>query len=171
MIQVVSTSADYAAQTRPQNSQVAKDVDALAATLGNSKTTKASEVASQAQAVNDKDNVAGKKVKEEGRTQSAAQMAANEAELTKKKASEEEDAARFADKLSELTRGFGLSFSIEKDLNRTIVTVTDKNTDEVIRQIPTEEFIKRAKRICETRSEMQGVSSEDFKGIFLDNDA
>ena len=42
MIQVVSTSADYAAQTRPQNSQVAKDVDALAATLGNSKTTKAS---------------------------------------------------------------------------------------------------------------------------------
>ena len=65
MIQVVSTSADYAAQTRPQNSQVAKDVDALAATLGNSKTTKASEVASQAQAVNDKDNVAGKKVKEE----------------------------------------------------------------------------------------------------------
>lgn len=171
MIQIISTSADYAAQTKPQNTQVAKDVDAHAASVSNTKTTKAQEVESQAKAVNDKDNIAGKKIKEDGRSLSTTEIMAEEAGLAKKAVGDEEDATRFAEKLSELTRGFGLSFSVEKDLNRTIVKITDKKTDEVIRQIPSEEFVELAKRICETRSEMQGVSSEDLKGIFLDNDA
>nr|WP_286206732.1 flagellar protein FlaG [Thauera linaloolentis] len=40
-----------------------------------------------------------------------------------------------------------LHFSIDKDINRTIVKVVDASTDEVIRQIPSEEIIAIAKAV------------------------
>ncbi len=45
-----------------------------------------------------------------------------------------------------------LQFSIEKDLDLTVVKVVNPNTDEVVRQIPSEEFIAIAKGFEETRS-------------------
>jgi len=45
-----------------------------------------------------------------------------------------------------------LQFSIEQDLNLTVVKVINPNTDEVVRQLPSEEFIAIAKAFDETNS-------------------
>ncbi len=45
-----------------------------------------------------------------------------------------------------------LQFSVEQDLDLTVVKVVNPNTDEVVRQIPSEEFIAIAKAFEETRS-------------------
>lgn len=46
-----------------------------------------------------------------------------------------------------------LRFSVDHDTGRTVVKVTDANTQEVIRQIPAEEVLKLAKEI----DRMQGL--------------
>lgn len=38
---------------------------------------------------------------------------------------------------------------MEKDLDKTLITVTDRSNDKVIRQIPSEEFVQMAKNIRE----------------------
>ncbi len=45
-----------------------------------------------------------------------------------------------------------LQFSVEQDLNLTVVKVVNPDTDEVVRQIPSEEFIAIARAFEETRS-------------------
>ncbi|MBF0265366.1 MAG: flagellar protein FlaG [Gammaproteobacteria bacterium] len=40
-----------------------------------------------------------------------------------------------------------LAFSIDKDLGQIVVNVTDKKTDETIRQIPSEEFLELARNL------------------------
>ncbi len=45
-----------------------------------------------------------------------------------------------------------LQFSVEQDLNLTVVKVINPQTDEVVRQIPSEEFIAIARAFEETRS-------------------
>lgn len=44
-------------------------------------------------------------------------------------------------------RSQGLEFSIDEDSHRTIVKIVDKNTKDVIRQIPTEEALEIAKAL------------------------
>lgn len=65
--------------------------------------------------------------------------------------------------LNKLTHKMGseLSFSVDSELNQVVVTVTDLNTREVIRQIPSEEMIALARRL----KEMDGGS--DAKGVIL----
>ena len=46
-----------------------------------------------------------------------------------------------------------LRFSVDRDTGRTVVKVTDANTQEVIRQIPAEEVLKLAKEL----DRMQGL--------------
>jgi len=43
-------------------------------------------------------------------------------------------------------------FSVDRELNMTVVKVVDPRTDEVVRQIPAEEFIDIAKALRESRS-------------------
>lgn len=50
-----------------------------------------------------------------------------------------------------------LHFSIDEDTGRTIIKVTDARTDEVIRQIPTEEAIE----IARTLDKVQGLLFND----------
>lgn len=50
-----------------------------------------------------------------------------------------------------------LHFSIDEDTGRTIIKVMDTNTDEVIRQIPTEEAIE----IAHTLDKVQGLLFND----------
>ncbi len=50
-----------------------------------------------------------------------------------------------------------LRFSIDEDTGRTIIKVTDARTDEVIRQIPTEEAIE----IARTLDKVQGLLFND----------
>ncbi len=45
-----------------------------------------------------------------------------------------------------------LQFSIERELNLTVVKVVNPATDEVIRQIPSEEFVEKARSMEKTRS-------------------
>lgn len=59
-----------------------------------------------------------------------------------------------AKELNKVTQSLGseLSFSVDSELNQVIVTVTDLDTKEVIRQIPSEEMIALAKRLREMES-------------------
>ncbi|MFN3165228.1 MAG: flagellar protein FlaG, partial [Pseudohongiellaceae bacterium] len=61
-----------------------------------------------------------------------------------------------------------LNFSVDEDLNRSIVTVLDEETGEVIRQIPTEEMLQLARHIAE--SEDSG-EQQPAKGILFRGDA
>ena len=49
-------------------------------------------------------------------------------------------------------RSQDLQFSVDKDSARTIVTVTDKSTKEVIRQMPTREAMEIAKALDRLQS-------------------
>ncbi len=65
----------------------------------------------------------------------------------------------------------GLNFSIDKDSSDTIVKVTDLNTEKLVRQIPSEEFLEFAKKLDEMRAQNQtsgsGLKSEAI-GLLLD---
>ena len=160
---VVNTSADFQAKVNTQS--VKSDVGQDVANVVNTKTTKADEVESQANAVNDKDLVEQKIIEQEEKKLSADKEAAK-----KKVAEKEKKVEDLSKEISSLTRNFGLSFAKESDINRTVVTVTDTNTDEVIRQIPSEEFVKLARRIRETKDEMSGeISSSDLNGLLVDS--
>lgn len=45
-----------------------------------------------------------------------------------------------------------LSFSVEKDTGETVIKVVDSETDELIRQIPSQEFLEIAKALEKTKS-------------------
>lgn len=47
-----------------------------------------------------------------------------------------------------------LSFTMDEDSGRSVVTVKDKNTDQVIRQIPSEELLKVSQDIKKLQDEM-----------------
>lgn len=167
---VVNTSADFLAKNSKvttSSNEVTQAVD----NVSNTKTTKATEVESQAKAVNDKDFVQQSIIKkqQEKKLEKSEQEKKLEKEID---AEQREEAKELSKDMNDLVHGFGLSFALEDELNRTVVTVTDTNTEEVIRQIPSEEFIKLAKRISEARKEMSGeVSSADLHGLLCDSQA
>ncbi|MCR5536885.1 MAG: flagellar protein FlaG [Succinivibrio sp.] len=64
-----------------------------------------------------------------------------------------------------------LSFSVDKDLGDTVVSVTDKATEDLIRQIPSEEFLEMSKRLreyTETNSATSDEKKDALKGLLLD---
>lgn len=58
-----------------------------------------------------------------------------------------------------------LNFSVDEDLDRTVITVIDEETGEVVRRIPSEEFLSMAKNISEIQE------SETGKGVLFQGDA
>lgn len=59
-----------------------------------------------------------------------------------------------------------LAFEVEEGLDRVVVRVTSKGSNELVRQFPPEEFLTVAKFIAEQQND---VLSEDFlKGILFD---
>ena len=66
----------------------------------------------------------------------------------------EEELAKAIENLNKFVNNIGrdLVFSIDKDLGRIVITVTDIETNEVIKVIPSEEALKIAKRIEENKS-------------------
>lgn len=56
-----------------------------------------------------------------------------------------------------------LEFSSSEESGRTIVKVVDKESDEVIRQIPSEDFIKVAKKINELSEELNSTQGLLFE--------
>lgn len=162
---VVNTLQDYQAKAKI-NSEPEAVINATVTTT-NSKTTKAQEVESQAKAVNDKDLVENKVLNkdEEKVKQKTVQ------ELEKEKMENEKEVEKLSKEISSLTHSFGLSFAMEKDLNKTVVSVMDSKTDELIRQIPSEEYLKLAKHIKEICKEQNGkLTSKDLQGLLVDNE-
>lgn len=69
----------------------------------------------------------------------------------------------------------GLSFSIDEITDKTLVNVLDTKTDEIVRQIPSEEFIKVAQNISKMQEEQKEQSITNTKeqqgiqkGLILD---
>ncbi len=75
-------------------------------------------------------------------------------------------------------KDYGLSFSVEQDLDKTLISVTDRANDKVIRQIPSEEFVQMARNIQKftaadeagtTDARGERVKKDEPKGVILDH--
>lgn len=68
-------------------------------------------------------------------------------------AEKEEQVKEAAEKINEFieTMTHDLSFSVDKDTNRTVVKVLERESGDVIRQIPAEEILKIAKMLDELK--------------------
>ena len=62
-----------------------------------------------------------------------------------------------------------LSFSIEDELSRMVVTVRAVGSDEIIRQFPPEEFLTVAKFIAD--QDISSMDSDFLKGVLFDQHA
>jgi len=62
-----------------------------------------------------------------------------------------------------------LSFQLNDNIGKTVVSVIDVNTDEVIRQIPSEDLVRLAEQVERLRAEQEQASSgeKDLAGVFL----
>jgi len=66
-----------------------------------------------------------------------------------------------------ISQDISLSFRIEEDLSRMVVTVREVGSDKIIRQFPPEEFITMAKHLA---AQNRGVLDEDYlKGVLFDH--
>ncbi|MBO8416490.1 MAG: flagellar protein FlaG [Proteobacteria bacterium] len=75
-------------------------------------------------------------------------------------------------------KNYGLSFSVEQDLDKTLISVTDRSSDKVIRQIPSEEFVQMAKNIREFTAGDEAAltdnrgekvkTTQEARGVLLD---
>lgn len=50
-----------------------------------------------------------------------------------------------------------LKFEVDSDLGRTVISVVDSETKEIIRQIPSEEVLERARRLEQSGGDMSGT--------------
>ena len=66
----------------------------------------------------------------------------------------------------------GLSFSVDEDTDRDLINVRDRDTDDLIRQIPSEEFLRVVKSIKNFKENAEGgVERSTIKGMILNDDA
>ena len=78
----------------------------------------------------------------------------HEAETTVISRQELQDAVKSVDSVISQTLSRTLSFSVIDELNRSLVVVSEADTDRVIRQFPSEEFISVAKHIASKAAEL-----------------
>ena len=76
------------------------------------------------------------------------------------------DAAKMVSNIVNSITDTNLSFSIEEELQRTVVAVRAVGSDEIIRQFPPEEFLTVAKFIA--AQQMDEISEDFLKGILFD---
>lgn len=66
----------------------------------------------------------------------------------------------------------GLSFSVDEDTDRDLINVRDRDTDDLIRQIPSEEFLRVVKSIKNFKENAEsGADRNTLKGMILNDDA
>lgn len=63
-----------------------------------------------------------------------------------------------------------LQIAVDSDLGSTIITVIDKATDEVVRQIPSEEVVALARFLSQQQAELGG-SDLPVKGLLMDSES
>ena len=66
--------------------------------------------------------------------------------------------------------GTSLSITVDDRLGATIIQVTDKETDELIRQIPPEEIVSLARFLRENAGVGGFELADTMKGLLLDSD-
>lgn len=62
-----------------------------------------------------------------------------------------------------------ITMSVEKDLNIIVTTVKNKNTDKVIRQIPSEEIVERLKYIKKYNKQLISQKENNESNIIINN--
>ena len=62
-----------------------------------------------------------------------------------------------------------LQISVEQDLGTTVITVIDKATEEVVRQIPSEEILSLARFISQQQEELGGTNLP-VRGLLMDSE-
>ncbi|KUE81906.1 hypothetical protein ATO46_01760 [Aeromonas schubertii] len=70
-------------------------------------------------------------------------------------------------KLQEIaqTKGWYLNISMDKELSKTVIKVFDKDSKELIRQIPSEELLALSKRL---KTLQESEFGEQVKGLLFD---
>jgi len=85
---------------------------------------------------------------------------------------EESDIESINEKMSQLN--VQLNFEMTEDRDRNIIKVLDQATGDVVRQIPTEDFLRMSERIEAIMSELQEVegdlSNAEVKGAFVNSE-
>ena len=94
----------------------------------------------------------------QARAETKAEQAARQAEL-EKQVQDLQDTASL--------KGWAVSFAIDKDTERTVIKVVDSETKETIRQIPSDEWLKTAKRLKEF-SELNDKPQSPLPGLLFD---
>ena len=64
--------------------------------------------------------------------------------------------------------GTSLTISVDEELGSTIIKVTDKETDEIIRQIPPERIVNLARFMRESTGEGGFELADTMRGLMLD---
>ena len=80
-----------------------------------------------------------------------------------------QDILKQAQKLQEMSqiKGWAVNFRIDNDLDKTVITVVDSETQQMIRQIPSEELLNISRRV---QSMQNGESdSQGLSGLLLDS--
>ena len=81
----------------------------------------------------------------------------------------DETISQLNDSLQNVQRN--LEFSIDKDVGRIVINVKDKVTDEVVRQIPSEDFLELARNLQELNEKLsdsgESGSQQATEGVFL----
>ncbi len=83
-----------------------------------------------------------------------------------KKRQELEKQAQNLQSLSEL-KGWSVSFRVDNELDKTVITVVDADTQKPIRQIPDEKLLALSKRIQELTNDN---SDDGLAGLLLDSE-
>ncbi|MBO5567135.1 MAG: flagellar protein FlaG [Succinivibrio sp.] len=166
-----------------ENSYIAKQEERKTKVAPVNTESKSSEVSeekvnSEAARANYRNSVSEKEeVKQATSLEEQAKAAAEKAKEEAAEASHEK-AKELISKLN--GQNIGLSFSIDKDSETTIINVTDKTTDDLVRKIPSDEFLKLMKSIDEfeekymepsNSSSSSNSSPESAKGKLLDAEA
>jgi flagellar protein FlaG len=92
----------------------------------------------------------------------AIQQAQPQAKQSVDDAALEAAVSQVADYVQNVQRN--LSFSVDKESGHTVVKVIDSKSDEVIRQIPSEELLALARRLTD-------MNREDVKGVLVQSSA
>lgn len=108
--------------------------------------------------------------------QASEEQAANNESESATTSSEDTEIEGTQDLVETLNRkNLGLSFTVNEEIDRTIINVMDRDTDDIIRQIPSEEFVRVVKSIknYEERVETDGgtVDKSTLKGMILTDTA
>ena len=116
--------------------------------------------------------ITDKKTEDVENTKKTEQM---QSEKKVSKAVQEINEKRIKERTEALNRQYiGLNFSIDKETESTVVKVTDMNTKKLVRQIPSEEFLKMSERLDDLQANA-GISQDDkksmAKGIIFDENA